>query len=169
MPVIMLTAIDRSRRLWSASGSARFDYWSNRSSPMRLLTSVQRAFESIEMKRELEQRRRLQLEENRTHELLGTSEAMDMLQKGNSGGIPVRFVGSASRETGTGKELAAVRFTHSVIGQPVLLFAINCGAIPKDLFETNFLVTRKAPIPARKQAKLESSSLQTMAHFFWMK
>lgn len=154
MPVIMLTAIDRIQTVVECIRLGAFDYLVKPIISDALLTSVQRAFESIEMKRELEQRRRLQLEENRTHELLGTSEAMDRLRKE----IQVVCRSDSSLlllgETGTGKELVA-RSIHSLSNRATGPFvAINCGAIPKDLFEAEFFGHKKGAYTSAQTSEI---------------
>lgn len=154
IPVIMLTAIDRIQTVVECIRQGAFDYLAKPIITEELVTSVERAFESIDMKRELEQRRRLQLETNRQYELIGASEVLNKLRKE----IEVVCRSDSSvllfGETGTGKELAA-RSIHSCSSRASGPFvAINCGAVPKDLFEVEFFGHKKGAYTSAQTSEI---------------
>lgn len=143
LPVIMLTAIDKIQTVVECIKLGAFDYLAKPLIVEELLTSIQRALESTDIRQELEQRRRLQLAENREYRLLGESPAMGKVRKEIEvvarSDSPVLIVG----ETGTGKELVA-REIHARSARATEPFvAINCGAIAKDLFESEFFGHKK--------------------------
>jgi transcriptional regulator with PAS, ATPase and Fis domain len=95
------------------------------------------------LQNELRRRRDLQLFENNEYKLIGQSSTLENVRK------QIQTVGSTDSsvlivgETGTGKEIAA-RMIHATslrAGQPFV--PINCGGIPKDLFETEFFGHKK--------------------------
>ena len=64
--------------------------------------------------------------------------------------VPVYISG----ESGTGKEQAA-RTIHELSDRADKPFiAVNCGAIPENLMESEFSVTKKAALPARIKTRL---------------
>ena len=64
VPVIMLTAMDRIQTVVECMKQGAADYLTKPIISEELLASVERALESVEMKRELDQRRELQLVTN---------------------------------------------------------------------------------------------------------
>ncbi len=143
LPVIMLTAIDRIQKVVECIKLGATDYIAKPIIVEELLASLERAWVSLELRKGLEQRKVLQLAENKEFKLLGNSAALEKVRKqiqlAGKSDSPVLITG----ETGTGKELAA-REIHGFSSRAREPFvAINCGAIPKDLFETEFFGHKK--------------------------
>ncbi len=143
IPVIILTAIDRIPKVVECIKLGAFDYLTKPVIAEALFSSIQRAIESAEIKRELEQHRKLQLVSNREFKLVGDSPSLNRLRKQIEvvarTDSPVLIEG----ETGTGKELTA-REIHNLSPRASLPFvAINCAAIPKELVESEFFGYKK--------------------------
>jgi two-component system, NtrC family, response regulator HydG len=136
LPVIMLTAIGRIPKVVEAIKLGAYNYLTKPLGAEELLLTIAQALESTEMRRELEQRRKLQLAKNVEYKIVGASAGMDKIRQ------EILVVGKADAtvllegETGTGKELVA-RALHAASPRASGLFvAINCGAIPKELMES---------------------------------
>jgi DNA-binding NtrC family response regulator len=72
-------------------------------------------------------------------------------------------------ESGTGKEVAA-RAIHELSPRRQRPFAaINCGAIPTDLLESELSATKRAPSPARSRHARGALKLPRAARCFSMK
>jgi two-component system response regulator AtoC len=143
LPVIMLTAVDRIQTVVQCVKMGATDYLTKPVIVEELLSSVERAIESSQLQGELKRRRDLQIFENSEYKLIGQSPALEGVRQ------QIRTVGPTDAavlivgETGTGKEIAA-RMIHAAsfrAGQPFV--PINCGGIPKDLFETEFFGHKK--------------------------
>lgn len=143
LPVIMLTAMERISTVVEAIKLGAFHYLTKPIRVEELFTTIERGLESSEIKRELEQRRKLQLISNQAYRLTGTSPALSKIRK------EIKIVGKTDStvliqgETGTGKELVA-REIHACSSRASGPFvAVNCGAIPKDLMESEFFGHKK--------------------------
>jgi DNA-binding NtrC family response regulator len=143
IPILMLTAVDRVATVVEAMKLGAYDYLTKPLVGKELLIRIDRALESIEIKRELERRRKLQLATNKEYRLIGASAALEKVREQ----IQIAAVSDVTvliqGETGTGKELVAreIHACSSRADEPFV--AVNCGAIPKDLIESEFFGYKK--------------------------
>lgn len=162
LPVIMLTAIDKIQTVVECVKMGAIDYIAKPVIVEELLASLQRSLETVEVRKDLEQRRVLQLAENKEYRLLGRSDAIEKVRKqilvAGKAHSPVLITG----ETGTGKELAAREIHANSPRAREPFVAINCGAIPKDLFETEFFGHKKGAFTGA--AETEIGKLQLANH-----
>ena len=142
-PVIVLTAVDRIPTVVEAMQEGAINFLTKPLRYEELLLSIEQALYTSEMRSEVEQRRNLQLDTNRRFQLLGSSEAIERVRNDIVKVGPTDATVLIKGETGTGKELVA-RGLHAASGRASGPFvAINCGAVPKDLFEAEFFGHRK--------------------------
>lgn len=143
IPILILTAVDGVATVVEAMKLGAYDYLTKPLVGKELLIKIDRALESLKIKRELEQRRELQLATNKEYQLIGVSAALEkvreQIQIAAASDVTVLIQG----ETGTGKELVAreIHARSSRASEPFV--AVNCGAIPKDLIESEFFGYKK--------------------------
>jgi two-component system, NtrC family, C4-dicarboxylate transport response regulator DctD len=137
IPVVFITAHGDIPMAVSAMRNGAYDFIEKPFEPEILLETIRRAREKrllVIENRAL--RRRLDQEKDIEKQLLGNSEAIQLLHR------EIRDLGSTDAsvfivgETGSGKEVVA-RCLHEMSSRKDDSFvAINCGAIPESLFES---------------------------------
>lgn len=153
-PVIMLTAIDQISTVVEAMRDGAVDYLTKPVRLEELHLAIDRALRASEMNRELEQRRSLQLASNQEIQLLGEDGSMEKVRQAITKVAPTDATVLIKGETGTGKELVA-RGIHAASRRASGPFvAINCGAIPKDLFESEFFGHSKGAFTGAERAAM---------------
>jgi DNA-binding NtrC family response regulator len=154
MPVIMLTAVDKIQTVVECIKIGAFDYLAKPIIVEELITSINRALESVEIRRELDQRRELQIAQNKEYRLLGNSEGLNRVRKHIQTVGPTDAPVLITGETGTGKELAAREIHACSLRAREPFVAINCGAIPRDLFETEFFGYKKGAFTGAQSSEI---------------
>ena len=142
-PVIMITAYGVVESAVAAMRQGAIDYLLKPVQFEDLLTKVKRAMEFKEMKR-AQAVVTDQLAESATfHNLVGRSGAMakcfDMVRKLSTVKSNVLIVG----ESGTGKELFARAIHYNGVTRQKPFVAVNCGAIPQTLIESELFGYRR--------------------------
>jgi len=135
-PVIMVTAYASSDSAIQAMKHGAFDYITKPFKVDEIRLVIQRALARVERRRQGEPLAPPQLEEAALRGIIGKSPKMVELYKLISRVAVVDSTIMITGESGTGKELVA-RTIHSNsprAGRPFM--AINCGAIPEELLES---------------------------------
>jgi two-component system, NtrC family, response regulator PilR len=145
LPVAVITAYGSAENAVSALKAGAFDYLTKPISLKQLRPLVESALKlsSSDIK-----------DTQNTIDLIGSSPAIDyvrtMIEKLARSQAPVYISG----ESGSGKELAA-RLIHSNSSRRDKAFiAVNCGAIPENLMESEFFGYEVADLPLAMQVKL---------------
>jgi two-component system response regulator PilR (NtrC family) len=134
LPVAVITAHGSTENAVAALKSGAFDYLAKPVSLAQLRTLVKSALSIPENKSATAQR---------THELLGSSTPIvhvrELIAKVARSEAPVYISG----ESGSGKELAARLIHRESLRCDKAFVAVNCGAIPENLMESEFFGYRK--------------------------
>lgn len=143
IPIIVLTAVDRVPQVVEAMRAGATNYLTKPCSFDELILAIENAVEHTAIREEVKRHRNLQVESNRGRTILGTSPEIDRVRAEIATVAPTDATVLVVGETGTGKELVA-RALHAASPRESGPFvAVNCGAIPPDLFEAEFFGYRK--------------------------
>jgi DNA-binding NtrC family response regulator len=142
-PVIVITAFGTVESAVSAMRSGAADYLLKPVQFEDVLIRVKRALEFGEMRRNRSIFTEQLAAQSTFHDLIGSSPAMTnlfgLVRKLSTVSSSVLIVG----ESGTGKELFARAIHYNGITREKPFIAINCGAIPENLIESELFGHRK--------------------------
>ena len=135
--VVLITAFGTVETAVQAMKLGAYDYITKPVNPDSLRMVVARALEHLSLREEVQTLRRTLGQRPGFQDIVGRSDALayalDMAARAAQSDVTVLIHG----ETGTGKELVArgIHCSSSRKGKPFV--TINCGAIPKDLLESD--------------------------------
>ena len=141
--VVALTAVDRIETVVRAMRAGAVDYLTKPVTCDALLLAIEHALENNELIKEIQGRRSLQVESNRRNHVLGSSASMEKTREDIGIIGPTDATVLIRGETGTGKEVVARSIHASSSRADGPFVAVNCGAIPRDLFEAEFFGYKK--------------------------
>jgi two-component system repressor protein LuxO len=133
--VVVITSNGSISTAIKAIRGGAFDYLVKPFPAARLLTTLQNALESAELKREVETYRRT-IDRAEFCDFIGRSLPMQLVYRTIEAAAPSSASVFITGESGTGKELAAEALHRLSPRRDRPFVAINCGAIPKDLMES---------------------------------
>ncbi|WP_457681633.1 sigma-54-dependent transcriptional regulator [Thermovibrio sp.] len=141
--VILITAFSEVEDAVGALKAGAFHYLTKPFNPEVLLSLIEKACQLSKLKRASFSQKR---------EIVYASKAMEEVLKKASlfskSSAPVLITG----ESGTGKELLA-RFIHEKSGRKGKFVAVNCSAVPKELFESEFFGYEKGAFTGALKSK----------------
>jgi DNA-binding NtrC family response regulator len=134
LPVVMLTGHADLKTAVAATRLGAFDYLTKPVEPDELTHTLERAIETRALKREVAELRR-QMDDGLAARMGGSAQVADVVER-------VRTVAASDfsvlvlGETGTGKELVAQAIHRQSARRDKPLVALDCGAIPEALLES---------------------------------
>ncbi len=135
--VVMMTAYEDVKTVIRSMKTGAFDYLVKPLDIDELDVIIEKALGNLKLKREVEELRRQYLKEFDIEDIVAESEGMKQALK-MAGVIAGSYDTTVliEGETGTGKEVIArtIQYRSSRFGKPFI--SINCGAISKDLIES---------------------------------
>ena len=136
LPIIMITAYAEVKSAVEAMKTGVYDYVTKPIDNNDLLFAIKRALEQQELVQEVERLRNVLNERASLYKLMGNSDRISELVKLVEKVAPTSFTVLIEGESGTGKELVA-RFIHdlSEVNKGPFI-AVDCGAIPESLIES---------------------------------
>jgi len=153
-PVIILTAFGTVQSAVSAMKSGAYDYLLKPANFDDVLLKVNRALEFGEMSATQKVITEQLAEESLFHNLVGTSKEMgklfDMVRKLSTVKSNVIIVGAS----GTGKELFAKSIHYNGLTRTKPFVAVNCGAIPDTLIESELFGYRRGAFTGAMRDKI---------------
>lgn len=163
-PVIMITGHGDVSQAVQAMRAGAEDFLEKPYDGMHLLMVVERALRARAARAEIQRLQKEITQTDRRGGLLGQSAAMRVLQEAIAALAQTDLDIVISGETGTGKELVA-RALHdgsARAGGPFV--AVNCAALPEDLFEIEIFGHVEGAFPGArdKPGKLEAASGGTL-------
>jgi DNA-binding NtrC family response regulator len=160
-PVIVMTAFGTIENAVAMMKEGAFDYIVKPVNLDHLDVALARAQKHVSLLRENEElRTQLRSMEDVTNVVTASAVMQDVLKTLRQV-APTHFAVLIEGETGTGKELIA-RGVHAVSTRSTKPFiAVNCGAIPRDLLESEFFGSERGAFTgatARRIGKFEQAS-----------
>lgn len=136
VPIIMLTAFAEIDSAVKAMKMGVYDYATKPVDNNDLLFTVKRALDKQDLVQEVAHLRNVLSQRASLHKLMGRSDPIKKLVRHVEKVAATRFSVLIEGESGTGKELVA-RAIHDLSGARNGLFvAVDCGAIPETLIES---------------------------------
>ena len=153
-PVVLLTAFGTVDTAVQAMRAGAWDFLLKPIKFDELLLKLNRALEFREVSRERQVLAEQLAAGNTFHQLVSDSTSMQSLFEQARKLSGVRSSVLLLGESGTGKELFARAIHHNSITQGKPFIAVNCGAIPESLIESELFGHRKGAFTSATQDKM---------------
>jgi DNA-binding NtrC family response regulator len=136
VPIVMITAYAEVKSAVSAMKMGVYDYITKPVDNNDLLFTIRRAMEKQDLEHEIEHLRELLGERTALFELMGKSDEVKKLVELVEKVAPTPFTALIEGESGTGKELVARAIHNLSASRDGPFVAVDCGAIPETLIES---------------------------------
>jgi len=136
LPIIMITAYAEVKSAVEAIKTGVYDYVAKPIDNNELLFTIKRAMEKQELVQEVERLRNVLNERASLYKLMGNSDCIGELYKLVKKVAPTSFTVLIEGESGTGKELVAHSIHELSEVKKGPFVAVDCGAIPENLIES---------------------------------
>ncbi len=153
LPVIIVTAFGELKTAVEATKLGAFDYLSKPIDHEQLSFAVNRALETRELRDEVEKLRRGDGTSATLLEQMGRSAAVQRVSEQVKTVAATNFSVLILGDTGTGKELVAQTIHRSSERRSRPFVAIDCGAIPENLVESELFGHEKGAFTGAEQRK----------------
>ncbi len=164
--VIIITAYGTIKNAVEATRLGAYDYLQKPVDNEELLLVVSRALEVKRLQREVEELRSELSSRYQFTNIVGTSSRMNSIFQMMAKISRVEGTVLITGESGTGKELVAraIHYNSSRSNNPFVV--VNCGAIPKDLIESEFFGHLKGAFTDAKSEKTGKFELANLGTIF---
>jgi len=164
--VIIITAYGTIKNAVEATRLGAYDYLQKPVDNEELLLLVSRALEVKRLQREVEELRSELSSRYQFTNIVGTSSRMNSIFQMMAKISRVEGTVLITGESGTGKELVAraIHYNSSRSNKPFVV--VNCGAIPKDLIESEFFGHLKGAFTDAKSEKTGKFELANLGTIF---
>lgn len=153
LPVIILTAHGTIARAVEATKKGAYDFLTKPFDPKDLLRRLEKALEMGRLKVEVNRLRTFVQERYRFDNIVASSEKMQQILAQVAQIAPTDSTVCLYGESGTGKELIAKAIHMSSSRSQGPFVAINCGAIPEGLLESELFGYVKGAFTGANQSK----------------
>ncbi len=136
IPIIMISAYADVKSVVKAIKVGVHDYITKPIDNSALLFTIQRAFEKKNLVQEIEHLRKVISERDSLYKLMGKSDQIKKLANLVEKVAPTLFTVLIEGESGTGKELVARAIHDMSMVKKGPFVAVDCGAIPETLIES---------------------------------
>jgi len=163
--VIILTAFGTVETAVEAMKAGAFDYLTKPVHPDELSLVIARALEHLRLINEVHSLRASLDEKYGFEHILGRSRALLQVLEATARAARTNSTVLVHGETGTGKELLARAIHHSSARRDRPFVVINCGAIPKELLESELFGHRRGSFTGAvsdKRGKIEMADRGTL-------
>jgi len=153
LTVVVMSAYGSQEQALQAVASGAFDYVQKPFKPEEIVFVLRKAEERERLVRENRRLKQVSLPSTPQGHILGESPALHALLRQVARLAPVDTTVLISGESGTGKELIARELHVSSPRAPMAFVAVNCGAIPSGLIESELFGHAKGAFTDARTAK----------------
>jgi DNA-binding NtrC family response regulator len=143
IPIVIITGYAEIRIAVNAMKAGIYDYVTKPLNPDDFLFTIQRALEKMTLEKEVQHLKHILDDRAPLHERMGPSHAIQNLVQHVEKVAPTTFTVLIEGESGTGKELVAGAIHDLSLVKDGPFVAVDCGAIPETLIESELFGYRK--------------------------